>query len=232
MEVTSWTHADHTVNLSYFDADLEWGWPDVHHPAGMLWNEVKNSRVRWAFPSSPLHLRSNTGSRHTAQVGGNRPVSGSEIVDAPALVKVLSGKRSKGPGRLRKTISLNYETPSFPASRGWEVRLNNSDLNTTEFPRGVKRGDFIEVDGSYFTVVDPLPCAEYGAQSPASGSSYNQFEITKVDCETNLRTYPVDPDVFWTALWMTIHIQRKSTTTCRLACSNVLAVPQLRITAV
>ena len=82
------------------------------------------------------------------------------------------------------------------------------------------RGHFIKVNGSYLTVVDPLPCAEYGAQSPASGSSYNQFEITKVDCETNLRAYPVDPGELWTALWMTIHIQRKSTTTCRVACSR------------
>ena len=131
-------------------------------------------------------------------------------------------------GKPGKTVSLNYETvPPAQQSRSWEVRLNSSDLKTTGFPEGVMRGNFIKVNGSYLTVVDPLPCAEFGAQSPASGSSYNQFEITKVDCETYLRTNPVDPDEFWTNLWMTIHIQRKSTTTCRLACSNVLAVPQL-----
>ena len=153
------------------------------------------------------------------QVGPHRPASGSEIRDA-ALVKVLSDKLDELRDRSGKP--------------GKTVSLNSADLNTTGFPGGVKlmRGNFIKVNEKYLTVVDPLPCAEFGAQSPASGSSYNQFEITKVDCETNLRTYPVDPDVFWTALWMTIHIQRKSTTTCRLACSNVLAVPQLRITAV
>jgi len=152
-----------------------------------------------------------------AQVGPQPPASGNEIGDA-ALVEVLSDKLDELRNRTGKP--------------GKTVSLNSSDLNTAGFPEGVMRGHFIKVNGSYLTVVDPLPCAEYGAQSPASGSSYNQFEITKVDCETNLRTYPVDPDVFWTALWMTIHIQRKSTTTCRLACSNVLAVPQLRITAV
>ena len=101
---------------------------------------------------------------------------------------------------------------------GKTVSLNSSDLNTAGFPEGVMRGHFIKVNGSYLTVVDPLPCAEIGAQSPASGSSYNQFEITKVDCETHSRTFPVKPDEVWTALWMTIHIQRRSTTTCRPAC--------------
>ena len=154
-----------------------------------------------------------------AQVGGNRPASGSEIVDA-ALVEVLSGKLvelSERTGKLGKTISLETSEPTKP--RSYEVRLDSSGLNTTGFPGGVMRGDFINVNGSYLTAVDPLPCVEFGAQSPASGSSYHQFEITKVDCETNLRTYPVDPDpdVRWTALWMTIHIQRKSMTTCRLA---------------
>ena len=153
-----------------------------------------------------------------------------------ALVEVLSDKLvelSNRTGKLGKTVSLNYKTvPPAQQSRSWEVRLSSSELKTARFPRGVMRGNFIKVNGSYLTVVDPLPCAEFGAQSPASGSSYNQFEITKVDCETYLRTNPVDPDEFWTNLWMTIHIQRKSTTTCRLACSNVLAVPQLRITAV
>ena len=220
MEVTSWTHADHTVRLSYFDDDLDWGWPDAHHRAGKIWNEVKRrwppELARSLAPSVPL-ISLTRACCVVAQVGPQPPASGNEIGDA-ALVEVLSDKLDELRNRTGKP--------------GKTVSLNSSDLNTAGFPEGVMRGHFIKVNGSYLTVVDPLPCAEYGAQSPASGSSYNQFEITKVDCETNLRTYPVDPDVFWTALWMTIHIQRKSTTTCRLACSNVLAVPQLRITAV
>ena len=155
-----------------------------------------------------------------AQVGPHRPASGNEIGDA-ALVKLLSDKLDelrKRQGKPGKTVSLKYETvPPAQQSRSWEVRLSSSDLKETGFPGGVMRGNFIKVDGSYFTVVDPLPCIEFGAQSPASGSSYNQFEITKVDCETNLRSYPVDPNVRWTALWMTIHIKRKSRTTCHLA---------------
>ena len=139
-----------------------------------------------------------------------------------ALVEVLSDKLvelSNRTGKLGKTVSLNYKTvPPAQQSRSWEVRLSSSELKTTRFPRGVMRGNFIKVNESYLTVVDPLPCAEFGAQSPASGSSYNQFEITNVDCETNSRTYPVKPDEVWTALWMTIHIQRRSTTTCRPAC--------------
>ena len=155
-----------------------------------------------------------------AQVGPRRPASGSEIGDA-ALVKVLSDKLTflrRRPGKPEKTVSLNYSTSEPAKLRSYEVRLNSSGLNTTGFPGGVMRGDFINVNGSYLTVVDPLPCAEFGAQSPASGSSYNQFEITKVDCETHSRTFPVKPDEVWTALWMTIHIQRRSTTTCREAC--------------
>eukprot|EP00964_Phaeocystis_antarctica_P146960 scaffold113411_cov67-Phaeocystis_antarctica.AAC.3 len=143
MEVTSWTHADHTVNLSYFDPDLEWGWPDVHHPAGMIWKEV----------------------------GPNRPASGSEIVDA-ALVEVLSEKLDElrnRTGKPEKTVSLDYETSEPAKLRSYEVRLNSSDLNTTGFLGGVMRGNFINVSGTYLTVVDPLPCAEFGAQSPASG---------------------------------------------------------------
>ena len=138
-----------------------------------------------------------------AQVGPHRPASGNEIGNA-ALVEVLSDKLDELRNRTGKP--------------GKTVSLNSSDLNTAGFPEGVMRGDFINVNGRYLTVVDPLPCAEYGAQSPASGSSYNQFEITNVDCETHSRTFPVKPDEVWTALWMTIHIQRRSTTTCRPAC--------------
>ena len=36
--------------------------------------------------------------------------------------------------------------------------------------------------------------------------------MTHVDCLTNTRTYPVDPDDHWTALWLVIHIKRTSTT--------------------
>ena len=153
-----------------------------------------------------------------AQVGPQRPTSGSEIIGDVALVNVLFGKLvelRKGQGL---TVSLNYETSEPAEPRSYEVRLNSSDLNTTGSIGGVMRGNFINVDGTYLTVVDPLPCAEIGAQSPASGSSYNQFDITKVDCETHSRTYPVKPGEVWTALWMTIHIERRSTTTCRLAC--------------
>eukprot|EP00964_Phaeocystis_antarctica_P030123 scaffold16978_cov71-Phaeocystis_antarctica.AAC.2 len=225
MEVTSWTHADHTVNLSYFDADLDWGWPDYHRPAGMIWNEVKRrwppELTRSLAPSVPL-ISCPRACCVAAQVGPRRPASGNEIEDAPALVELLSDKLvelRKGPGKPGKTVSLNYETSELGEPRSYEVRLNSSGLKTTGFPGGVMRGDFINVNGSYLTVVDPLPCAEFGAQSPASGSSYNQFEITKVDCETHSRTYPVKPDEVWTALWMTIHIDRRSTTTCRLACT-------------
>ena len=139
-------------------------------------------------------------------MGSHRPALGSELEDA-ALVELLSGKISKVRDR--------------PGKPGKAVSLNISERNTTASPGGVMRGDFIKVDGRYFTVVDPLPCAEFGAQSPASGSTYSQFEIKSVDCETHSRTYPVDPDVIWTALWMTLHIERKSTTTCLLACARI-----------
>ena len=139
-------------------------------------------------------------------MGSHRPALGSELEDA-ALVELLSGKISKVRDR--------------PGKPGKAVSLNRSELNTTASPGGVMRGDFIKVDGRYFTVVDPLPCAEFGAQSPASGSTYSQFEIKSVDCETHSRTHPVDPDVIWTALWMTLHIERKSTTTCLLACARI-----------
>ena len=154
-------------------------------------------------------------------MGPNRPASGNEIEDAPALVEVLSEKLDElrnRTGKPEKTVSLDYETSEPAKLRSYEVRLNSSDLNTTGFLGGVMRGNFINVSGTYLTVVDPLPCAEFGAQSPASGSSYNQFMITNVDCETHSRTYPVKPDEVWTALWMTIYIERRSTTTCRLAC--------------
>ena len=36
--------------------------------------------------------------------------------------------------------------------------------------------------------------------------------MTHVDCLTNTRTYPVDPDDHWTALWLVVHIKRTSTT--------------------
>ena len=138
-----------------------------------------------------------------AQVGPHRPASGNALEGAE-LVKVLSDKL--------------VELRERQGKPGKTVSLHSSDLNTAGFPEGVMRGHFINVNGRYLTAVDPLPCAEYGAQSPASGSSYNQFEITNVDCETHSRTYPVKPDEVWTALWMTIHIKRRSTTTCRLAC--------------
>ena len=37
---------------------------------------------------------------------------------------------------------------------------------------GVRRNHYAKVDGDYYVSQDPLPCAEMGAQSPASGSSY------------------------------------------------------------
>ena len=40
MEVSSWAHVDHTVRPSYFDADLEWGWPAAPLAAGLIWDEV------------------------------------------------------------------------------------------------------------------------------------------------------------------------------------------------
>lgn len=114
-----------------------------------------------------------------AQVGPHRPASGNEIGDA-ALVKLLSDKLDelrKRQGKSGKTVSLNYTVPPDQQSRSWEVRLSSSDLSTTGFPGGVMRGNFIEVDGSYLTVVDPLPCIEFGAQSPASGSTTNSRSL-------------------------------------------------------
>ena len=64
-----------------------------------------------------------------------------------------------------------------------------------------------------------ISCAEFGAQSPASGSTYSPSSRSnkRVDCEINSRTYPE----VRTALWMTLHIERKSTTTCLLACARI-----------
>ena len=137
-------------------------------------------------------------------MGSHRPALGSELEDA-ALVELLSGKISKVRDR--------------PGKPGKAVSLNTSELKTTASPGGVMRGDFIKVYGRYFTVVDPLPCAEFGAQSPASGSTYSPSSRSnkRVDCEINSRTYPE----VRTALWMTLHIERKSTTTCLLACARI-----------
>ena len=53
------------------------------------------------------------------------------------------------------------------------------------------------------------------APSPAplaTGYSYQEYEVTGIECLTNTRTYPVDPDDHWTALWLVVHINRTSGT--------------------
>ena len=76
----------------------------------------------------------------------------------------------------------------------------------------LKRGSYIKVDNNYFKSDDPLPCAELGAQSQASGYSYQEYELSRVDCQKHTRTYPVNPREHWTSLWLVVYVTRKSST--------------------
>jgi hypothetical protein len=161
MEISSWTHSDRAVKLTYFDA-----------VNGLVWTEV----------------------------GTRRPSSGKEL-DDEVLKNVLRNHLDQMRG--------------LPGETGKTVRLRKTAINETAISSKrdeLRRGDYIDVDGVFLKLDDPLPCAEMGAQSRASGSSYNQFDIDKVDCLTNTRTYPVNPEETWTGLWIIFHITRKSMT--------------------
>ena len=140
-------------------------------------------------------------------MGSRRPPSPGKELDNEVLKKVLRdalAKMRELPGETGKAVRLSKSD--------WNATADWNELAISGLERDERRGDYINVDGLYLKLDDPVPCAETGAQSRASGSSYNQFDITKVDCLTNTRTYPVNPDETYTSLWINFHIKRKSMT--------------------
>ena len=46
MEISTWTHSDKVILLTYFEDDLGWGWPAAPVVAGTTWTEVRGSGTR------------------------------------------------------------------------------------------------------------------------------------------------------------------------------------------
>ena len=181
MELGSWTYADNVVNLTYFDSDLPWGWPDAHKPqSGRVWTNVG--------PNRPVDI-----SRTRKEKGTVDPV---ELVN-PAVESKLRNRYA--------------EINSLPGVPGAAVRFTDAEWGGL-MSEDLKRGSYIKVDNNYFKSDDPLPCAELGAQSQASGYSYQEYELSRVDCQKHTRTYPVNPREHWTSLWLVVYVTRKSST--------------------
>ena len=206
MELGSWTYSNKVVNLTYFNNDLPWGWPDAPYAKGYVWTNVGPNRPTNRLASTDDGLGQPTELVNSALASALR--------DKMAQVRALPGETS---------FTLRFTAQEF------------DKLGVTS----VRRSNFVNVDGNYYVSEDPLPCAEMGAQSRASGSSYQvclllrhrdccsnpapslplsqEYEVTHVDCLTNTRTYPVDPEDHWTSLWLVVHIKRTSTTYFMLA---------------
>ena len=153
----------------------------------------------WGWPAAPDasgHTWTNVGtSRPTWSItAGTESGPPTELING-GIVSLLRAKWAQSralPGEPTLTVKVT--------AGEWDA------LNVS----GLKRNHFVNVDGNYFLSQDPLPCAELGAQSRASGYSYQEYEVKGVECRSNTRTYPVDPDDHWTALWLIVHITRKS----------------------
>ena len=51
-------------------------------------------------------------------------------------------------------------------------------------------------------------CAEISPQTAAATSSYQEFQIDRVECLKHTRHYPCCPNTPWTHLWINIHVKR------------------------
>lgn len=125
-------------------------------------------------------------------VSGTRPAAGRELQSA-ALLDALLTKTA--------VVGSNQHFVQFGGSEADALKLGN-----------VARTDYILVDGSYFSPADPLGCADFGAQSVASGVSYQEYSIVHIVCAKNTRYYTCCPDKPFTALWIELHMQRQSRT--------------------
>ena len=158
------------------------------------------SDLPWGWPAAPYakgHTWTNVG---TARPTGTENGPPTELVNG-AVASLLRTKLAQVqalPGEPGLTVKVSAEE--------WDV------LGVT----GLKRNHFVKVDDNYLLSQDPLPCAEMGAQSRASGVSYQEYEVTDIECLTNTRTYPVDAEAHWTSLWLVIHIKRTSGVYCYL----------------
>ena len=154
------------------------------------------SDLPWGWPAAPDakgHTWTNVG---TVRPTGTENGPPTELVNG-AVASVLRTKLA--------------QVQALPGEPGLTVRLKAEEWDGLGVT-GLKRNHFVKVDDNYFLSQDPLPCAEMGAQSRASGYSYQEYEVTGIECLTNTRTYPVDPDDHWTALWLVVHINRTSGT--------------------
>ena len=154
------------------------------------------SDLPWGWPAAPDakgHTWTNVG---TVRPSGSENGPPTELVNG-AVASVLRTKLA--------------QVQALPGEPGLTVRLTAEEWDGLGVT-GLKRNHFVKVDDNYFLSQDPLPCAEMGAQSRASGYSYQEYEVTGIECLTNTRTYPVDPDDHWTALWLVVHINRTSGT--------------------
>ena len=112
----------------------------------------------WGWPDAPYAK----GSVWT-NMGPNRPAERGNGIGPPA--ELVNGALVSA---LRTKMAQTRALPGVP-SRTVEFTAEEFDALGV---MGVRRNHYAKVDGDYYVSQDPLPCAEMGAQSPASGSSY------------------------------------------------------------
>ena len=93
-------------------------------------------------------------------MGSRRPQSGGpgKELDNEVLKKVLRDSLAKMrelPGETGKAVRLSKSD--------WNATADWNELAISGLERDERRGDYINVDGLYLKLDDPVPCAETGA---------------------------------------------------------------------
>lgn len=193
LEIGSWVYADAVVNLTYHSRDLRspagervFSNFDYPYASGLYWGE------RGEPPPGGVDLASE-GAAGAAIAAAVR-----DEVDAQIQAAVVDETANHQRVGLRTATRASGSFAELAREAGVE-------------DSGLHRSSYVSVGSKYYVPDDPLPCAEFSAQSLASGSAYQEYEVTAVQCRKFRRIYPCCPGA-WTALWLVVEIERHSGT--------------------